>query len=123
MRLLNILIVDDCPVMRLMIRKTISLCEIEVDKLIEAGDGSEGLKWVRNMNFDLVIADLNMPVMSGSEMIAQLRINPANDDVSILAVSAESNENRVKVVSAFTQGYVHKPFSAEQLRDEILKIL
>lgn len=123
MEAVNILIVDDCPVMRLIIRKTIYMCPFETQNIIEAGDGDEGLKWVRDMHFDLVIADLNMPVLSGSEMIAKMRIDPDFDSVSILTVSAESNDIRVGVLSNLTDGFVHKPFSPEHLRNKILKVL
>ncbi|MEX0722440.1 MAG: response regulator [Gracilimonas sp.] len=123
MKPLNILIVDDCPVMRLVIRRTLGMCEFEVDRIIDAGDGKEALEWMNNIDFDLVFADLNMPVMSGSEMIGQMRVDPKLDKIPILTVSAESNDNRVDVISGLTEAYVHKPFSPEELRDKILKVL
>lgn len=120
---LDILIVEDCEVMRLVIHRTIKMCSFETDKIIEAADGNIGLYWLKNLKFDLVIADLNMPGMSGSEMIANLRIDPKFDDTPILIVSAESNESRVNVIRGLTDGFIHKPFSPEKLRDEILKVL
>lgn len=120
---LDILIVDDCDVMRLVIRRTLEMCPFETDRVIEAADGNIGLYWAKNLSFDLIIADLNMPVMSGSEMIASIRVDPLYSDTPILTVSAESNESRVNVITGLSDGFVHKPFSPEKLRDEILKVL
>lgn len=120
---LNILIVDDCPVMRMVIRRTIGICEFEEGEIIEAGDGKEALEWMKATDFDLVIADLNMPVMNGAEMIATMRTNPKTNTTPVLAVSAESNDTRVSVIAGLISDYVHKPFSAEQLRDKIFKVL
>jgi len=119
----NILIVDDCPVVRLIIRKTLQLCPIEIENITEAANGGEGWEMVKHYDFDLVIADINMPVMSGTEMIAKIRIDPTFNDVSILTVSAESNNSRIGLLSRLTEGFVHKPFSPEYLRDKILKVL
>lgn len=120
---LDVLIVDDCDVMRLVIRRTLDLCPFETDRVIEAANGDIGLYWAKNIKFDLIIADLNMPKMSGSEMIANIRVDREFNDTPILAVSAESNESRVSVINGLTDGYVHKPFTPEILRDEILKVL
>ncbi len=120
---INVLIVDDCPVMRMMIRRTINMCGFDGGEIVEAGDGKEGLELLNNMNFNLVIIDLNMPVMTGAEMIAKIRTDPNLNQIPILTVSAESNETRVEVITGLTEGFVHKPFSAEVLRDKMLKIL
>lgn len=120
---LDILIVDDCDVMRLIIRRTLDLCPFETDRIIEAANGDVGLYWAKNLRFDLIIADLNMPKMSGSEMIANIRVDREFNDTPIIAVTAESNNSRLNVINGLTDGYVHKPFTPEKLRDEILKVL
>lgn len=119
----RVLIVDDCPVMRKIIKRTVELCGFDSVEVIEAGDGKEGLEWVRNMDFDLAIVDLNMPVKNGAEMIAEMRVDDNLRYVPVLTVSAESNETRVEIITDITEGFVHKPFCVEALRDKMLKIL
>tara|TARA_R100000908_G_scaffold35437_1_gene16211 strand:+ start:35499 stop:35837 length:339 start_codon:yes stop_codon:yes gene_type:complete len=99
------------------------MCEFELGEVIEAGDGKEGLDWMKTIDFDFVVADLNMPVMTGAEMIATMRTDPKTDAIPVLAVSAESNDSRVNVISSLVNGFVHKPFRVEVLRDKIFKVL
>ncbi|MFP8488679.1 response regulator [Gracilimonas sp. Q87] len=120
---LDILIVDDCKIMRQMICRTIEICPFETDKVIEAADGKIGLYWANNLEFDLIIADLNMPVIRGSEMIAKMRTDPKFDETIIIIVSAESNGSRINIIKNMTDGFVHKPFTPEELRDEIVKAI
>ena len=65
----NILIVDDSGVMRSMIAKTINLSGLALGEKYQAGNGQEGLDLLKQNWLDLVIADINMPVMNGEEMI------------------------------------------------------
>ena len=66
---INVLVVDDSGVMRSMIIKTIRLSGLQLGEIHEAGNGREGLEALNQHWIDLVIADLNMPVMNGEEMI------------------------------------------------------
>lgn len=120
---IHILIVDDCPVMRMIIRRTINMCEFPIVEIHEAENGREGLKFLEKYPINLAIIDLNMPVMNGAEMIARMRTSKETAKIPVLTVSAESNEVRQDIISGLTQGFVHKPFSAEALRDKLLKIL
>lgn len=119
----NILVVDDCAVMRSIIKKVIDLCDLNINEVMEASDGSAGLNRMNAYHFDLVIADLNMPVMNGAEMIAHMKVNPAQQDIPVITVSCESNENRVNLLDGMTTFTVHKPFTIEELRQKIVKAL
>jgi two-component system, chemotaxis family, chemotaxis protein CheY len=72
----NILIVDDSAVMRSMIRKTIELSGLPLGEIHQAADGREGLTALETNWIDLVIADINMPVMNGEEMIERMQAVP-----------------------------------------------
>ncbi|MDR8392854.1 response regulator [Aliifodinibius sp. S!AR15-10] len=120
---IEILIVDDSAVMRSMIKKTINLCEIEVERIHEAGNGREGLDIIENQSVDLVFIDVNMPVMDGMEMLNKVRQSPKNADLPILIVSTESNDHRIKVIDQHNAEFVHKPFTPEILREKILEVL
>jgi two-component system chemotaxis response regulator CheY len=68
----NILIVDDSGVMRSMIAITIRLSGLALGEIHQAGNGQEGLDVLNQSWIDLVIADINMPVMNGEEMIDRM---------------------------------------------------
>lgn len=120
---INILVVDDSAVMRSMIIKTIKNTGIEVGEVHQAGNGAEGLEVLDNNWLDLLFIDVNMPVMDGMEMLAQVRKNPITMDMPVLIVSTESNNERIKIIDEQYAGFVHKPFTAEVLKEKILDVL
>ncbi|MBO6586877.1 MAG: response regulator [Gracilimonas sp.] len=120
---INILVVDDSAVMRSMIIKTIKNTGIEVGEVHQASNGAEGLEVVDNNWLDLLFIDVNMPVMDGMEMLAQVRKNPVTMDMPVLIVSTESNNERIKIIDEQYAGFVHKPFTPEVLKEKILDVL
>lgn len=120
---IKILVVDDSAVMRKMIIRTIDLCGLDVTSVSEAGDGKEGLEVLDEKKVDLLFVDVNMPVMDGMEMLAELRKNASTKDLAVLIVSTESNEGRIQEIERQGAGFVHKPFTPEVLRNKILDIL
>ncbi|WP_421774999.1 response regulator [Gracilimonas sp.] len=120
---LNVLIVDDCQVMRMVIRRTVELCGFEINQIIEAENGKEALDLIRRKEFGLIVADLNMPVMSGAEMLAHIKLDPSTCRIPILTVSAESNDVKVDIVRDLGTEFLHKPFAPETLRNKVLKLL
>lgn len=119
---INVLIVEDCSVMRLMIKRTLNLSDMNVNSVFEAGNGKEGLEILDQHKIDLIILDMNMPVMDGMEMLRELKNKPATKSVPVLIVSTESNEKRIESIVKLGSGFVHKPFTPEILKDEIFKI-
>ena len=120
---INILVVDDSAVMRSMIKKTINHSGVEVGTIYEAANGQEGLAILDENWLDLLFIDVNMPVMDGMEMLDKLRRNPETRDVPVLIVSTESNNERIKIIGQHNAGFVHKPFTPEVLREQILSVL
>jgi two-component system, chemotaxis family, chemotaxis protein CheY len=118
---LNILVVDDSAVMRAMIIKTLGLSGIQIGEILQAGNGREGMKAIEDHWIDLVLVDINMPVMTGIEMVEQLRANPETKDLAVIVVSTEGSESRIETLRQQGAGFVHKPFTPEILRDKILK--
>lgn len=120
---INILVVDDSAVMRSMIKKTIHNSGVEVGEIYEAANGVEGLEALEDNWLDLLFIDVNMPVMDGMEMLEKLRSRPDTRDIPVLIVSTESNNERIKVINGHGAGFVHKPFTPETLRENILASL
>lgn len=115
---LNILIVDDSKLTRKAIRRIIGMLELEVGELFEAGDGAEAIETINGpVKIDLVLADLNMPKMTGIEMIYELRGNEATKSIPVVIVSTESSTTRIEALLADgATDYLHKPFTPEQIR-------
>jgi two-component system, chemotaxis family, chemotaxis protein CheY len=118
---LNVLVVDDSAIMRQMVVKTLKLCGLPLGEIHEATNGVEGLQVLASHWIDLVMVDINMPVMNGEEMITRMRADPATRDTAVIVVSTEGSATRIDLVQSQGAGFVHKPFAPEALRDTILK--
>lgn len=117
---LNVLVVDDSSVMRSMIIKTLRLSGLPLAEVHEAANGREGLDVLDAQWIDLALVDINMPIMSGEEMIDQVRRSPEMSDLAIIVVSTESSEDRINLLQEKGTGFVHKPFTPELLRHAII---
>jgi two-component system chemotaxis response regulator CheY len=121
---LNILIVDDSSTSRKIIRKTLELTRLPLGEIWEAGNGLEGLEQMRKNWVDLVLADLNMPGMSGQEMIDQMGKDPLLAKLQVIVISSEGSQSVLD--SLFKQGVrevVRKPFEQNLLREVIERTL
>ena len=121
---LNVLIVDDSDVIRAMITRTLGLSGIALGRVLEAGNGREALQVLDTEWIDVVLADLNMPVMDGEQMIKHMRRNPATAGVPVIVVSTEGALQRVeRLLSTGVCAWVRKPFTPEQIRDAIRQLV
>ncbi|MCH9022785.1 MAG: response regulator [Planctomycetes bacterium] len=120
----NILIVDDSAVTRAVLKKTISMTDLPVNDIFQAADGHEALEQLHQNHIDLVLTDLNMPNMNGMELIENIRADENIQNVPITIITTESSTNRINQLrEKGINGYIHKPFTPEQVRDEILNVL
>jgi two-component system chemotaxis response regulator CheY len=121
---LNIMIVDDSPVMRAFIRKVVGLTGLDVGEWCEAGDGEAALKSLAERWVDLVLTDINMPTMNGEELVRRMESDDLMRSIPVIVVSTDSSRNRVQQMMALgAKGYICKPFLPEALRDEVEKVL
>jgi two-component system chemotaxis response regulator CheY len=119
----NILLVDDSAVMRSMIQKTLTLSGLQIGEIHQAGNGREGLQQLESGWIDLVIADINMPVMNGEEMIEQMHAREEWRGIPTVVVSTEGSQPRIERLQRLGVRFVHKPFSAESIRDTLKEML
>ncbi len=119
---LNILIVEDCRVMQTIITRTLHILNSGAKSIDLACNGREGLRMMENKDYDLLILDINMPVMDGMEMIHQMQKKPRLAGIPVLVVTTESNTSRIETIKRLGTGFVHKPFTPELFKSEILKI-
>ena len=118
----NVLVVDDSSVMRAMIIRTLRLSGLSMGEIHEAANGQEGLQVLEQNWIDLALVDMNMPVMTGEEMLDRVRQNPETADLRVVIISTEGSDTRIDILRRKGVGFVHKPFTPEILRETILRI-
>lgn len=117
----SVLTVDDSPSIRQMIRLTLGPAGYNV---LEAGNGAEGLSKAKSAQVDMVVTDLNMPVMDGLGLIRELRSLPAYRGVPIVFLTTESDDGlKQQAKAAGATGWITKPFRQEQLLMIVQKFL
>jgi len=116
-----VLIVDDSTSMRQMVSFTMKEAGFEV---IEGCNGQEALTRVQGKAVNLVITDLNMPVMDGMTLIRQLRAKPEYKFTPILMLTTESQDTKKQEgKAAGATGWIVKPFNPEQLLQVVAKVV
>jgi len=119
---LNVLITDDSSVMRAMILKALKMAGLPLGEVYQASNGQEGLDILGRHWIDLILVDINMPVMTGEEMIERIRRDDELASLPIVVVSTEGSETRIERLKQMNAEFVHKPFSPEEIRDVVEKI-
>ena len=115
------LIIDDSDIMRQMVSFTLHAASFAV---VEAGNGQEGLSQLDGTTPDLIITDLNMPVMDGITFIRQARSRAATRYVPILMLTTESQaEKKLAGKAAGATGWIVKPFEPSKLLAVVSKVL
>lgn len=118
------LIVDDSSVMRKIVERALRQAGIESLVVHEAGNGTEALDLLRAKSFDLILSDINMPTMDGLEFLRQLRSQNLAPSAPVVMITTESSEEHVRqAIQAGAQGYIRKPFTAEQVKERVLPLL
>jgi two-component system chemotaxis response regulator CheY len=118
------LVTDDSSTTRAIIKRTIGLSGVPVAQVVEAADGLQALGKLRAERIDLLFLDLNMPNMSGLDLITEMRADSRLSRIPICVVSSESTESRQAQLSELgVQGFIRKPFTPEQIRGVIQSIL
>jgi two-component system chemotaxis response regulator CheY len=120
---LNVLVVDDSAVMRAMLIKTLRLSGLPLNDIHEASNGEEALRLLDQHWIDLALLDINMPVMTGEEMLARVRQNPDTVALPVIVVSTEGSATRIAALRQQGAEFVHKPFTPETLREIALSII
>lgn len=119
----RVLIVDDSSTTRSIIRRALLQAGIEVDEVIEAENGAQGLRAAVCDPPDLVFTDINMPTMDGITMIRQLRRNASTLETPIIVVSTDGSREVLETArSAGANGFVVKPFTPELMLTHLAEV-
>ena len=111
---INILIVDDSATVRAVIEKTIQLADQDFGEIHKAENGKEALEILSENWIDLVLADINMPVMNGVEMVEKMCDDGLLKTIPVVIVSTEGSSARIEQLKAKgVTAYIRKPFAPE----------
>jgi len=115
------LIVDDSTSIRQMVAYTLREAGFDV---LEGSNGSDALAKLENRRVELIITDLNMPVMDGLTFIRQVRGRPENKYTPVLMLTTESQaEKKQQGKAAGATGWIVKPFHPGKLLEVIARVL
>jgi two-component system chemotaxis response regulator CheY len=124
MNSIRALIVDDSSVMRKIVERSLRQAGIDLTEVFQAGNGAEALLILQTNAVDLILCDINMPVMDGLEFVKQLSGVPNAKGVPVVMITTEGSEARVvQAISCGARGYIRKPFTAEQVKEHVVPVL
>ncbi len=110
----NILVVEDSPTMRQLIGFAIK--RIPGSKVIEANDGVDALKKLSSEKIDIILADINMPIMDGLKLVSLVRNNPTYKNIPVIMITTEgAEEDKNKALSIGANAYLTKPIQTQEL--------
>lgn len=116
------LLVEDSPMMRQLI--VFALSRIRNLEVVEADDGVDGLKKLAAGRFDIVITDINMPIMDGLKLVKRIRTDAVHKDVPIMIISTEGGqEDRQRALQLGANSYITKPIQAPQVISKVRELL
>jgi two-component system, chemotaxis family, chemotaxis protein CheY len=118
------LIVDDSSVMRKIVERSLRQAGINLTHVLEAGNGAEALSLLAETRVDLILCDINMPVMDGLEFVKQLPGIENAKGVPVVMITTEGSEAHVVQALSFgARGYIRKPFTSDQVKEHIIPVL
>jgi two-component system chemotaxis response regulator CheY len=122
MSALTLLVVEDSPLARQLIAFT--LRRLRDCRVVEAVDGVDALKKLASERIDLVITDINMPMMDGLKLVTHIRGNARTKDLPIIIVTTEgAEEDRRRGLALGANAYIPKPVQPSDLLKTITSLL
>jgi len=116
------LIVEDSPMMRQLL--VFALARVKNLRVTEADDGVDGLRKLASARYDIIITDINMPIMDGLKLVKRVRSDPAHKETPIVVITTEgSSEDRQRALDLGANAYITKPIQAPQVIATVKNLL
>jgi two-component system chemotaxis response regulator CheY len=116
------LIVEDSPMMRQLL--VFALMRVKNMRVTEAKDGVEALRKLAQARYDIILSDINMPVMDGLKLIRRVRTDPMHRDTPVVVITTEgSDEDRQRALQLGANAYITKPIQAPQVIATVKELL
>ena len=118
----KVLVVEDSPTMRQLI--VFALKRIRGFQISEANDGVDGLKKLSAEKFDLIVTDINMPIMDGLKLVSMVRNDPNYKETPIIIITTEgANEDRERALALGANEYITKPIQTTQILETVKRLM
>ena len=116
------LVVEDSPTMRQLI--VFALSRIRGLSVIEADDGVDALKKLAGTRFDIILTDINMPIMDGLKLVKRVRTDEQLKSIPIIIITTEgAEEDRQRALALGANAYITKPIQAPQVISQVKQLL
>jgi two-component system, chemotaxis family, chemotaxis protein CheY len=120
----TVLVVDDSAMMRKVVLRVLKMAGVEFETILEAGDGLEALDLLRANPVALIMCDINMPNMTGLQLLQKIKEEKLASGVPIVMVTTENSEPQVRqAILAGARGYIRKPFTIEHIKNNVKPLL
>lgn len=121
---INVLVVDDSAAIRKILVRVLSQTDLPWGDIQEASDGAEALNSLKSFEASLILSDINMPNMDGLQFLTNVRADAKWKQVPVIMISTEGNQAKVlEAVQLGANGYVRKPFTADQIKEKVLSCM
>ena len=116
------LVVEDSPTMRQLI--CFALRRVREVTVVEANDGVDGLKKLSQHHVDILLTDINMPIMDGLKLVSMVRKDNNYKELPIIIITTEgSPEDRQRALALGANAYITKPIQAPQVISQVKSLL
>jgi len=116
------LVVEDSPMMRQLL--VFALSRVKNLKVVEADDGVDGLRKLAAGKFDIILTDINMPIMDGLKLVKRVRTDPVHKDTPVIVITTEGSvEDRKRALELGANAYITKPIQAPQVIAKVKELL
>jgi len=120
----NILVVDDSATARIFITKALQVGGVDIGELYQAANGQEAIEIIENEWIDIVLSDINMPKMTGIEMVQKMNKDGLMKSMPVVIISTERSAARIEELRASgIRDYIRKPFTPENIKKVVEDIL
>lgn len=121
---LDVLIVDDSAAIRKILQRVLVQAGVPLGTVFEANDGREALDRLNGGGIGLILSDINMPNMDGLELLERVRARAEWRGVPVIMITTEGSQNKVmQALQLGANGYVRKPFTAEQIKEKLVGLI
>jgi two-component system chemotaxis response regulator CheY len=120
----RVLVVDDSSTIRKIIQHSLHQANLNVGDILEASNGREALGMVQRFTFDLILTDIDMPLMDGLELLEALAyVRSARGTPVVVITKHTSEEGVLRAMQAGARAYIRKPFTVKDLSEKIEPLL
>jgi len=120
----KVLIIDDSNTMRKIVTRSLRQAGFDFEAILEAGDGQAALDVLAGETVDIILSDINMPVMDGIEFLRQKQADPKIKDIPVVMITTEAGSDILEEAKSLgAAGSIKKPFTPDQIQETLGSLL